>query len=139
MRQVLFERAQDRIEPLHVADLQNEFVAPCQFRELARMRGAIGNRLFDQHVLVALQKWPRDFVMRTGRCRYRSGVNQFNEFIERFRRCNAKLFRNRIGPRKIDIVNRREFRRRNLSVNPRMVASDMTNANDANTQFFHAI
>src|SRR5437764_428736 len=38
---------------------------------------------------------------------------------------------------RIDIENRDELGMRQLGVNPRMIAANMTDANDANPQFFH--
>src|SRR6266705_4229015 len=79
----------------------------------------------------------RDLIMSSGRGRYRSGVNYLNKFIERFCRSRAKSFPDRMASCKIDIIYRRKFRGRNLRVKPRVVASDMADADNSNAQFFY--
>src|SRR6266699_2870814 len=79
----------------------------------------------------------RNLIMSIGRGRHRSGVNYLNKFIERFCRSRAKSFPDRIAFCKVDIIYRHKFRGRNFRVKPRVVASDMADADDSNAKFFY--
>src|SRR2546423_15692163 len=66
-------------------------------------------------------------------------VNQLSKFFEGFRRSGAIFFCNRTGARRIDIVDGGELRCRNLGIEPRVIAPDVADADNANAKFFHAI
>src|SRR5437016_14301564 len=88
-------------------------------------------------MFASLQESERDFVVRIRRRRDRSRVDELSKLIERFGRSRAVFFCNRVRPRKIDIVDGSKVRYRNFRIQPRMIASDMANANDTDAQFFH--
>ena len=44
------------IEPLHVADLEHAAVLPGQLDQFPRLRGVVGHRLLDEHMLALLQE-----------------------------------------------------------------------------------
>src|SRR5437763_5284754 len=137
MRQVFFERAQNRVEALDVADLQDETVKCSQFRKLGSMCSVVGNRFLDQHMFALGQESACDVVVSIGGRCHRSGVNHPAEIIERFSRCRPELACNCAAPERLDVVYRGELSRRNFRVEPCMIASDMPNTNNANAQFFH--
>ena len=137
MHQSRLERAQDRIESLDVANLKDQLIPRGQFRQLGRVRGIFRDRFLDQQMSATLQKRKRNCMVEVRWRRNRSGVHQLGKFIERFRGSRAVFFANRIPPRKIDIVDRGEIRRRNFAIEPRVIASDMADAHDANANFFH--
>ncbi len=56
---------------------------------------------------------------------------------ERFCRRCAEFFANGVASRNIDIVHRSKFSRRNFGIEPRVIASDMANANNTNAEFFY--
>ena len=64
-----FEGAQDWIEALNVADLQNQSVARGKLRQFSGVLWIFGNWFFNEQMFPALQKWKGNFVMRIGRCR----------------------------------------------------------------------
>src|SRR5258705_5870312 len=137
MRQMFFERAQNRVEALDVAHLQDETVKCSQFRKLGSMCSVVGDRFLDQHMFALGEESPCNVVVSIGwRC-HRSGVNRRDEIIERFGRCRAEFARNRATPERLHVVYRGELSGRSFRVDPCMIASDMTNPNNANAQLFH--
>src|SRR6266705_5463598 len=100
------------------------------------MNGVVGNWLLNQQMFAARQQGTRNFVVRIGRRRNRGGIDHLNKFVERLRRRNAIFFRNGVRFRKIDIVNRGKLRRGSFSVEPGMIASTVSDANNADSQVF---
>ena len=82
IRQAFFQRAQDRIETLHVADLQDEPARRGELRQFARVRGVFRDRFFDQEMLAPGQQFARDLEMRVRRRRDRGGVHLFRKLFE---------------------------------------------------------
>ncbi len=109
IRQTLFERAQNRIEPFDVPDLENETARGRQFRQLSRMRGVIGDRFFDEQMFAAGQKLASNFKMRDRRGRDRGGVYLFGKFFQRRSCLNAKFSGPFFGDPAFGIVNRGEL------------------------------
>src|SRR3954452_22934384 len=91
IRQTFFERAQDRIEAFDVADLENETAPRRQFRKLSRMRGVIGDWLFDEQMFAAAEQLAGNFKMRDRRCRDRGGVDLLGKFFKRRSCLNAEF------------------------------------------------
>jgi hypothetical protein len=82
MGQVCFERAQNRVEPFDVADLQNETTSRGQLYQVGSMRSVVGDRFFDQHMFAFRKKGARSRVVGVSwRC-HRSGIDHLNKFIE---------------------------------------------------------
>src|SRR6478735_8835033 len=137
MRQMFFKRAQNRVEALDVAHLQNETVKCRQFHNLGSMCSVVGDRFLDEHMFALGEESPRNVVVSIGwRC-HRSGVNRRDEIVERFGRRRAEFARNGATPERLHIVHRGELSGRSFRVDPCMIASDMTNPNNANAQLFH--
>src|SRR2546421_1953898 len=88
-------------------------------------------------MFAALQKREPNFVMRIRRRCNRSSIDEFGEFIERFRSYSAAFSGNRVGAGKIDIVDGGEIRVPNFRVKPRVIAPNVTDADYANAKFFH--
>src|SRR5215471_10213307 len=137
MRQMFFERTQHWIEPFDVAYLKYKTAARRQFRKLSSMCRVIGDRFLDQHMFAFGEQSACDVVVSIGGRCHGSGVNHLAEIIERFGRCRPGLTRNDAAPERLYIVYRGELSRRNFRVQPRMIASDMPNTNNANAQLFH--
>src|SRR5260370_34773033 len=83
------------------------------------------------------QERKRDFMVRIRRRGNGSRIHEFRKFIERFGSSATVLFRDRIGPRKIDIVDRGEIGARNFSIQSRMIGSNVSDADYANAKLFH--
>ena len=81
IRQPLFQRAQDRIETLDVADLEDEAAFGGKRGQLTRMRCILRDRFFDEEMFPAREKIPPDFEMRVRWRRDRSGVHLFCELF----------------------------------------------------------
>jgi len=139
MRQIFFKRVQNRIETFHVANLQGQSVVSGQIRQFASMRGVVSNRLFDQHMFALRKKRTRNRVVGVRGRRHGSGIDHPHEFIQRPGRRRVKLGRNRAVRDRIHIIHRGQLSGRNLRVQSRMIASDMTHPNNANTQIFHPL
>src|SRR5882757_1050911 len=137
MRQMFFERAQNRVETLDVAHLQDEAVNCSQFRKLGSMCSVVGDRFLDQHMFALGEESACNVVVSIGRRCHRSGVNHRDEIIERFGRFCAEFARNGATPERLHVVYRSELSGRNFRVEPCMIASDMPNPNNANAQLFH--
>src|SRR5258705_1577528 len=137
MRQMFFERAQNRVEALDVAHLQDETVKCSQFRKLGSMCSVVGDRFLDQHMFALGEESPCNVVVSIGGRCHRSGVNRRDEIVERFGRCRAEFARNRATPERLHVVYRGELSGRSFRIDPCMIASDMTNPNNANAQLFH--
>src|SRR5262245_21748886 len=86
-----FERTEDRIEPLHVTNLQNQFSLRCQFRQLAGLRRIFRDRFLDQQMFALFEESASNRVMRIGRSSKRSGVDQPGEFFQGLGRVNLVL------------------------------------------------
>ncbi len=93
IRQAFFERAQDRIETLDVADLKNEPATGREFRQFAGVRRVFRDRLFDQEMFVLRQQFARDFEMRVGRSGDRSGVDLLGKLFAGKRRPRRQIRR----------------------------------------------
>jgi acetyltransferase-like isoleucine patch superfamily enzyme len=77
-------------------------------------------------------------VRVSGRC-YGSRVNHPNKFIERLGRRRAELGRNCAIRDRIHIIHSGELSGRSLRIQSRVIASDMTNADNTNPQIFHPL
>src|SRR6476619_4727925 len=137
MRQMFFERAQNRVEALDVAHLQDETVKCSQFRKLGSMCSVVGDRFLDQHMFALVKESPCNVVVSIGGRCYRSGVNRRDEIIERFGGRCAEFARNGAAPERLHVVYRGELSGGSFRVDPCMIASDVTNPNNANAQLFH--
>src|SRR6478736_1666616 len=137
VRQMFFERTQNRIEPFNVAYLKDEAAARRHVRELGSMCRIVSDRFLDQHMSALGQESACNLVMSIGGRCHGSGVNHRSEIIKRFGRCGSELARNGAAPGRLDVVNRGELSRRSFRVEPCMIASDMPNTNNANAQLFH--
>ena len=120
-----------------MADLKNQLITRCQFCQLSRVLRIFRDRLLNQQMFAATQQRKRNLVVRACRRRDRRRVHQFGEFLKRLGRSHAVFFCNRTRSRKIDIVNGGKVRGRNLGIEPRMIAPDMADADDANARSFH--
>jgi hypothetical protein len=134
---MFFERAQNRVEALDVAHLQDETVKCSQFRKLGSMCSVVGDRFLDQHMFALGEESPCNVVVSIGGRCHRSGINRRDEIIERFGRRRAEFARNGAAPERLHVVYRGELSGRSFRVDPCMIASDMTNPNNANAQLFH--
>jgi hypothetical protein len=131
MSQSRLERSKDRIKTFDVANLKNQSLARGKFRQLARVLGILSNGFFHQQMFAANQKLLRQFVMCVRRRGNRCRVDQLGEFRQRFRRHRAMFSSYVLPARKINIIDRGEFRRRKLSVKSCMIAPDVPNANNS--------
>ncbi len=61
-----FEKFENRIEALDVADLQHAILLLRQLAQFGGLRGIVGHRLFDQHVFALREQGLGDFKMRGG-------------------------------------------------------------------------
>src|SRR5262245_36305860 len=137
VRQIFFERAQNWVEALDVANLQDETVECSQFRKLGSMRSDVCDRFLDQHMFALGEESACNAIVGIGGCCHRSGVNHRDEIIKRFGRCRAEFARNCAAPGRLHVIYRSELSGRNFRIEPCMIASNMPNANNANAQFFH--
>src|SRR6516164_8547600 len=97
LRQTLFERAQNRIEPLHMTYLQNNASVFGEFHQFERLFRCLGDRFLDKKMFsLTKQKFPNLVVMRSW-SRNGSGVDHARKFVERRRHRNSMFSRNRIG------------------------------------------
>src|SRR5207245_9128894 len=131
------ERGQNRVESLDMADRQNQSILRRQFRQFAGMSGVVGNWFLYQQMFAASKQGTRNFVVRIGWRRNRGRIDHLSKFVKRLRRRNAIFFRNGVRFRKIDIVNGGKLRRGSFSVEPGMIASNMSDANNADSQVLH--
>src|SRR5438132_14407950 len=90
-RQVSFESAKNRIETLHVTDLEHESAFGGERSQLTRVGRAFGDRLFDEEMFAAREKIVSDFEMCVRGCCDRSGIHLFRKLCERRRRRNSKF------------------------------------------------
>src|SRR5882757_4584817 len=130
MRQMFFERAQNRVEALDVAHLQDETVNCSQFRKLGSMCSVVGDRFLDEHMLALSEESACNVVVSIGGCCHRSGVNHRDEIIERFCRCSAEFARTGAASERLHVVYRGELSGRDFRVEPCMITSDMPNTNN---------
>src|SRR6267154_5258051 len=137
MRQMFFERAQNRVEALDVDHLQDETVNCSQFRKLGSMCSVVGDRFLDEHMLAFSEETTGNLVVSIGRCCHRSGVYHRDEIIEGFGRCRAEFARHVAASERLHVIYRGELSGRNFRVEPCMITSDMPNTNNANAQLFH--
>ena len=137
MRQVFFKSVQDRVETFHVTNLQDHAVARSQVCEFGRVHGVVGDRLLDQHMFVLRKESARNCVVRIGGRCHGSRINHPDEFVERLRGGGAELGCNCSIRDRIDIIDSGELSGRSLRIQSGVIASDMTNANNANAQIFH--
>src|SRR5262249_52448191 len=139
MGQIVFERAQDWIEPFDVAYLKDETAARGQFRKLGSMCGVVCDRFLDQNMFTLGEESACDLVVSIGGRCYGSGVNRRDKIIERLGRCRAEFAGNGAAPERLHVVYRGELSGRNFRVEPCMIASDMPHTNNANAQLFHRV
>src|SRR5512132_2615563 len=131
MRQMFFERAQNRVEALDVAHLQDEIVKCTQLRKLGSMCSVVGDWFLDEHMLAPGKESACNVVVSIGGRCHRGGVNHRDEIIERFGRCRAEFVRYGAAPNRLHVVYRGELSGRNFRVDPCMIASNMPNTNNA--------
>src|SRR5213082_3103598 len=139
MRQMFFKSVQDRVETFHMADLQDHAVTRGQVRELGGVHSVISDRLLDQHMLVLRKQSARNCVVRVGGRCYGSRINHPNEFIERPGGGRAEFGCNSAIRNRIHIIHGSELSGRSLRIQSRVIASDMTNPNNAYAQIFHPL
>src|SRR5260370_15965426 len=137
MRQMLFERAQNRVEALDVAYLQDKTVKCSQFRKLGSMCSVVGDRFLDEHMFALGEQSARNVVVSIGRRCHRSSVNHRDKIIEVFGRCCAEFARNGATPERLHVLCRVKLSGRNFRIEPCMIASNMPNTNNANAKLFH--
>jgi len=132
IRQAFFQRAQDRIEALDVADLEDEATRRGQFRQLAGMRGVIRDRFFHEQMFAAREQLPRNFEMRAGRRGDRRGIDLLGKLVDRRYRLDAELGRALLRDGAVRVVNRGELRARDLGIDLAQVktASDRVRHSD---------
>jgi hypothetical protein len=99
--------------------------------------GIVRNRLFHEQMFPALQEFEPDLEVRARRRGDRSGVHLPRKFFERGRRGDSKLGRVLLRHGAIGVVNRCELSRRELRVKPRVIFSDVANADHANARLVH--
>src|ERR1700738_2773702 len=137
MSKARFERNQDRIESLGVANLQDHFVLGRKFRKFSCLLWIFRNWLFDKQMLSAPQKLARDLEMRLSGSGDRRRVHRMGEFMKRSLGRSAIFLGNRVRARMIDIEDGSEVHGRNFGVNPRVIAPDMADTDYSNAKFFH--
>src|SRR5437660_11823704 len=101
------------------------------------MRGIIRDRLLDEHMFAFCQESVRYRVVRISwRC-HGSGIDHLNKFVERFGRYRSAFPTDGPAPEIIHVIHCGELGRWNFRIQPRMVAPDVTNANDSETKGTH--
>ena len=104
---------------------------------MVRVTRLFGDRFLDEQMLAPRQQLARDGKMHARRGRNRGSVNHSGKFAERCRGFSFVFPSNFVGSRRINIENRDEFRIWQLGIDARVIAADVTDAYDANAQFFH--
>ena len=135
--QAFFQRAQDGIETLHVPDLKDQAARGRQFRQLARVRGVVGDRFFHEQMLAVGQEFPADLEMSIRRRGNGCGVDQLRKFFERGRGLHAEFRGPLCGDPAVRVVDGRELRAREPGIKPRMVFPDVAHPDHANPRRFH--
>ena len=130
-REPRFERGEDRIEPLDVADLEHKLALARERRQCARVLRAFGDRLFHQHMLSALEQKAHDLKVRGRRRGHGRGIDQARKFLQRGRRLAAVLPRHLLRDAETTVVDRREIDARELRENSRVIPPDVAGADDA--------
>src|SRR5215472_16890639 len=116
VRQMFFERTQNRIEPFNVTYLKDEAAARRHVRELGSMCRIVSDRYLDQHMFALGQESAYDLVMSIGGRCHGSGVNHRSEISKRFGRCGSELARNGATPGRLHVIYHGELSKRNFRV-----------------------
>ena len=134
--QPFFQRAEDRIETFDVADLENESRAP-PFRQFAGVRRIVGDRFFHEQMFALLQQFAADLEVGVRWRGDRRGVDLAGKFFEGRRGLDPEFRGPLLRYRAIGIVNGGELRARQLRVEPRVILSDVADADHANARALH--
>ena len=129
----------DRIEALHMTNLQHAIVFLRQLHQLSRLIGLVRDRFLHQHMTAGLEKFTGQFMMRHRRCHNTHAIGLFQRGFHGFQRANAILFGNLPGPFEIGIVQPHELHIAHLlhlGINPGMM---LAQAPDAQHGHFHNI
>ena len=105
--------------------------------QLAGVRRVLRDRLFHQQMFSPHEQLLRNLVMCVRWRGHGNRVNHSAEFIKRLCRRGAVFGGNVSRARKIDIVDGGELRRRKSGIKARVIAANVTDANDSNAQSFH--
>ncbi len=93
MREPFFERAQDGIEALDVADLEDEVTLGGQTRQRGGVVGVFRDRFLDQEMLPGFEQRAGHFEMAARGRGDRGRVHVLGEILQRSGRVNAEILR----------------------------------------------
>ena len=129
--QLGFERVKDRVEAFDMADLEDAAFRGGELRELTRVGGRVGDRLFDEEVLALREEGFADLVMGGCRGADRGGIDQRGEFLERGRGFGVVFRSHGMGGLAVGVEDRSKRRPVDLAVNPRVVDAHMADSDHA--------
>ena len=129
--------AQNRIETLHVANLQNEPARRGELRQFGRMGGIFRDRFFDQEMFAPGQQFARDVEMRVRRGRDRGGVHLFRKLFEGSGGRDPEFIGQSMRSRLVRIVDRGELFAGKFRIKARVVFPNVPDADDAHAKRFH--
>ena len=127
----------NRIETLHVADLQDKLPRRGQLGQFRRISGVFRDRFFDQQMLAPVQQFVRDVEMRVRRGRDRGGVHLFRKLFKVSGGQHAKFLRETARRGRIRVENGRELFGGKLGIKARVVLPNVPDADNTNPKRFH--
>ena len=127
-------RSHGRIESLGVADGEDHAGLRGRLNHLIGFGEAARHRFLDQHVDAGSEKRQRDLAMELGRHRKRDGVNASNQVAEICERTRPARGRDLVSARGVGVNSRHELNPRQRGQNPRMMATEITDADDGHSQ-----
>ena len=123
------------IEALDVADLQDSAVPPRQRRQGRGVIHVGSQRLFDEHSRALLKEEPGHDAVILGGHRDADGIDAPNKGLIIGVPRNAILASYRLGARGIRIDHRHQVSVREFGVNPRMMLTEVADADDGGADF----
>lgn len=137
MSQARFEGAQHGIESFDVTNLEDQLISRGERGQFTRLFRTLSNRFFDEEMFSGAKKRMCDLIMTIRRSRDRSSVDQFAKMLQRCCRSCAIFFADGGRPRAVCVVDGGKFDVGHLGVEARVVAADVSDANDTDAKLFN--
>ena len=134
---VFLQGEEGGVEPLDMPHLDDEVLRPGRVDERARLVGRRRDRLFDEDVQAALQRFGSYGIMGARRSRDAHRLDRFQELVQG--RARRRVFALRYFPefRGVCVVHGRELRLRNLSEHFCVKRPEMPQSDNADSHLFH--
>jgi len=131
------ERLDRGIEPLQVANLQNERLARRQLHELPGFLDGLGDRFLHQHVHASLEAFTCNRMVQRGRRRDADGVDRVEDVPELGGCATTSLRRHPLARGGVRVYDRDQFRAWQCGVLLGVKSSQVSDADDGGANVLH--